>query len=135
MKFNKVESLIENFKYPPESIKDGNLMLTPETAVEYFKPAIKSLTSTCPPFYKQDATQELKLCVLQAHKATNGNILPEIMLRQLNDRLKRMVKLERNKGMTYCPDSYDFVELADQIRESVYNMQDNGKQTKIHNHL
>ncbi|MCK5016267.1 MAG: hypothetical protein KAS32_04270 [Candidatus Peribacteraceae bacterium] len=132
---NKIESLIQNFKYPPEAIKDNNLMLTPKTAVKYYEPAIKSLTHTCPRFYKQDAIQELKLCVLQAHKATKGNILPEIMLRQLNDRLKRMVKLERNRGMTYCPDNYDFVELAEKVKESVYNIQNNGNKTKIHNRL
>jgi hypothetical protein len=108
--------------------------LTAQTAIASYESTIAELCRKCHPFWKQDAIQELRLCVLQAFRRSPF-IQSEIMIGDLSTRLKRLEKLERNRGMTDAPEILDPLELDEHIRSGYYQEPDRGRKTRIHNHL
>jgi hypothetical protein len=131
---SRISILIQDFKYPPETIKDDNLELTAETAVASYEAVIAELCRKTPPFWKPDAIQELRLCVLQAFRRSRY-LDSETMIQDLNTRLKSMEKLERNRGMREAPEILDPLELQEHIKAGYYHEPDRGRKLKIHNHL
>ena len=113
------------------------MALKPQEALNRYEQTILDLTAKLPRFYKYDAQQELRLLVLQVQKALKGNINDEYMFLTMANKLKRFVKLEKNRGITDVSDDtpMDWAELEQLVRETYYEMANNGDKLKVHNHL
>lgn len=127
------------FKYPPESIQTGNLLITAIQTIDAFESIIYKICKA-PPFWKKDAIQELKLCVLECHNKIKNRqpgtqLNPQIVIKRLKQRFKVLSKLERNRGIKQSPDKVDPSELFNNIKQNHYEVDDTGHKLKIHNHL
>jgi len=131
---SRISILKQDFKYLPETISEENLSLTPETAVASYEPTIAEICRKAQSFWKEDALQELRLCVIQAFRR-NPFLNSDIMIDDLNTRFKRLDKLERNRGMVDAPEILDPLELREHIKTGYYHQPDRGRKVKIHNHL
>lgn len=109
--------------------------MEPQQALDRYEDDILQITCKCPRFWRDDARQELRLCVLQMCKLSHGKLNDDFMGIILKRRFKQIDKLERNRGMRYAPDDMDLANLEQSIRQGYYKIDDRGHKLKIHNHL
>jgi len=98
------------------------VLLTQEQALERYDFDIARLSHKCPAFFKKDLVQELKLCVLQCHKLADSKLNDSHVKGTLLRRKKSFEKLERNRGIRYCPDDFDMAQLEAEIAHHYANI-------------
>lgn len=126
-----------DFKYSPNLIdNDGNLQMTALQAVEAYDGIIKRICKA-PGFWRADAIQELKLCVLEQFKLKKQRLNPAILINKLHDRFNDFASLERNRGIKNT-DRASKAEIEYNVNKLLWDVEDIddvGYKVKIHNHL
>lgn len=110
-------------------------MWTDEDVLEKYEPFIYGLTHKCPRFWRSDLQQELRFRLLRWFRKLNGQLRSEFVHTNLRKAAKRFELLERNRGITGCPDDIDWDELEYQAKQHAYTVRHVGNSTIFEKHV